>query len=204
MQKQNLFGTLFVFVAFITIISAGCSKTGPTGATGATGPQGSPGPTGPQGNANVQVDTFTLSSAQWLWNDDYILFTGQGSYTEWFTRYYKAAFPSVTQGVLDSGVVLVYMTPNLTNQNQWSPLSYVFDTGDGYQYNFVYVTSPGNVELEFFFTEAPSVSPPILSSYTLPSYKFKIVAVTGTMTTQMKNSQIDKTNYAQVSKFLGI
>jgi hypothetical protein len=192
-------------LCFFTLLP-GCSKTGPAGATGpqgSTGAQGSAGPQGPQGNANVQVDTFSLVSSQWIWNDDYILYTGSGSYTEWFTRYYKATFPAVTQGVLDSGIVLVYMTPDIANKSQLSPLPYTFDTGNGYSYDFVYVTSPGTVELEFFFAnQSPTVTPPTLSSYVLPNYSFKCVAVTGTIAAAMQKAGIDKGSYDEVSNFL--
>jgi hypothetical protein len=206
MQKSNCVGMMLVIIATSTILFTGCSKsTGPAGATGPQGATGATGPTGPQGNANVKVDTFTLTSSQWLWNDNYVLFTGGGSYTEWFTRYYKATFSAVTQGVLDSGIVLVYMTPNLQNTNQWSPLPYTFDTGDGYAYDFVYVTSPGTVELEFYFADATNTaSPPALSTYAMASYTFKLVAVTGSIATSMEKSKIDYSNYAQVAGFLGL
>ncbi len=160
MRKQNIFPALAIILMAIAIFSVGCSKTGPTGATGPQGLQGTAGPTvsqGPKGNANVHVDTFSLSSSQWLWNDNYVLFTGGGSFTEWFTRYYKATVAHVTQGILDSGMVLVYMTPNTGDQDQWSPLPYMFDTGLGYAYEFVYVTSPGGIELEFFFCGGASL-----------------------------------------------
>jgi hypothetical protein len=206
MQKLNRVAMVLVIMASSTILFTGCSKsTGPAGATGLQGATGAAGPTGPQGNANVMVDTFTLVSSQWLWNDNYILFTGGGSYTEWFTRYYKATFSAVTQGVLDSGMVMVYMTPNLTNNNQWSPVPYTFDTGDEYAYAFVYVTSPGTVELEFYFADATNTAtPPTLSTFAMPSYKFKLVAVTGTIATSMQKSKIDHSNYAQVANFLGL
>jgi hypothetical protein len=192
MTKQNIFPASGIVLVCIAIFSAGCTKTGAAGATG------------PQGNANVRVDTFSLSSAQWLYNDNYILYTGQGSYTEWFTRYYKASIPQVTQGILDSGMVLVYMTPNTADPNQWSPLPFTYETGLGYSFDFVYVTAPGSVELEFYFGETnSSTTPPTLSTYTLDTYKFKIVAVTGTISTSMK-AQIDTRNYASVAKYLGL
>jgi hypothetical protein len=205
MQKLNRVGLVLVIMATSAILFTGCSKTGPAGATGLQGATGPAGPTGAQGNANVMVDTFTLVSSQWLYNDNYVLFTGSGSYTEWFTRYYKATFSAVTQGVLDSGMVMVYMTPNGLNNNQWSPVPYTFDTGNGYAYDFVYVTSPGTVELEFYFgDETSSATPPALSTYVLPSYKFKLVAVTGTLATSMEKSKIDHSNYAEVANFLGL
>jgi hypothetical protein len=208
MQKQRLFRSLVIIFAAISILAAGCSKTGPAGATGpqgSTGAQGSAGPQGPQGNANVVVDTFTLVSSQWLWNDNYILYTSGGSYTEWFTRYYKASFSAVTAGVIDSGMVLVFMTPNLQNKSQWSPLPFTFDTGDGYSYDFVFVTSPGTVELEFYFAdETATATPPTLSTYDLTTYAFKLVAVTGTIATAMQKAGIDKSNYEAVSAYLNL
>jgi hypothetical protein len=147
MQKLNRVGMVLVIITSSTILFAGCSKSsGPVGATGAAG---SAGPIGPKGNANVVVDSFTVSNSQWLWNDNYILYTSGTTYTEWFTRYYKVAVSAVTQGVLDSGMVMVYMTPNINDNSQWSPVPYSFDSGDGYSFNFVYVTSPGGIELEF-------------------------------------------------------
>lgn len=189
-----------VIIAASTLLFNGCSKsTGPAGATGATGPAG------PQGNANVMVDSFSVTSSQWLWNDDYLLYTSGSSFTEWFTRYYKAAFSAVTQGVLDSGMVMVYMTPNIQDNNQWSPVPYTFDSGNGYSYNFVYVTSPGTVELEFYFSdETTTATPPTLSTYAMATYTFKLVAVTGSIATSMEKSKIDHSNYAQVANFLGL
>jgi hypothetical protein len=208
MQKQRLFGPLVIIFVAISIFAVGCSKTGPAGATGPAGSTGSTGPQGPQGpegNANVQVSTFTVTNSQWLWNDNYILYTASGSYTEWFTRYYKATFPAVTQGVLDSGLVLVYMTPNLSDNSQWSPVPYTFDTGLGYSYDFVYVTGPGTVELEFYFgDQSPTVTPPTLSTYSMATYSFKVVAVTGSIATSMENRQIQYSNYSQVANFLGL
>jgi hypothetical protein len=202
----NVLLSLFSLCFFFLL--AGCSKTGPAGPAGvqgSTGVQGSAGPQGPQGNANVHVDTFSLVNSQWIWNDDYILYTAGGSYTEWFTRYYKAAFPAVTPGVLDSGMVLVYMTPDIANKSQWSPVPYTFDTGNGYSYDFVYVTGPGTVELEFFFAnQSPTVTPPTLSSYVMATYSFKCVAVTGTIAAAMKKAGIDTGNYAGVSAYLNL
>jgi hypothetical protein len=208
MQKLNTVGMVLVIIALSTILFAGCSKstgpagaTGPQGSTGATGPAG---PTGPQGNANVVVDTFKVTNSQWLYNDNYVLYTANGSYTEWFTRYYMASFSAVTQGVLDSGLVLVYMTPNINDNNQWSPVPFTYDSGDEYSYDFVYVTSPGTVELEFYFSPTASgVTTPALSTYDIPTYTFKLVAVTGSLATSMENSKIDHSNYAQVMNFLG-
>jgi hypothetical protein len=204
-QKATFFGILSL-VFFVCILSTSCSKTGPVGATGATGPQGSQGSTGPQGpegNANVTVDTLTLTSAQWLWNDNYALYTSSGSYTEWFTRYHDVSFAGVTQGVLDSGIVLVYFTPYMANG--WAPLPYSFDSGAGYAFDFVYVTSPGQVELEFFFEPySTTATLPTLSSYNMATYQFKIVAVTGTLTASQRSQLQTANDYQTAAEILGL
>lgn len=112
-MNRNLCSMVLGLVGLALVI--GCGKTGPAGATGPQGTQGSTGaagPQGPQGNANVKVDTFSLTSAQWLYNSQYSLETSPGSYTEYFTRYHTLNLASVTQGILDSGMVMVYMVPN--------------------------------------------------------------------------------------------
>jgi hypothetical protein len=207
-QKTTFFGILSL-VFFVCILSTSCSKTGPagpagaTGATGSQGSQGSTGPQGPEGNANVIVDTFSLTSAQWLWNDAYALYTSNGSYTEWFTRYHDVSFAAVTQGVLDSGMVLVYFTPFMANG--WSPLPYSFNTGAGYDYAFVYVTTPGQVELEFYFdTYSTTATPPTLSTFTMATYQFKIVAVTGTLTASQRSQLQTANDYQTAAKILGL
>ena len=78
MQKK--IAHLAVFVLSVVFLATACSKgdTGPAGTTGAAGPQGPAGPTGPQGNANVFTDTFSLASADWLYNSAYVYSTGSG------------------------------------------------------------------------------------------------------------------------------
>ena len=70
--------------------------TGPTGATGATGPQG---PAGTAGNANVVQYSYTSAT-----------FTGNKSYN----------VPGLTQGKLDSSLVLAYYIPE--NSIAWYPV----------------------------------------------------------------------------------
>ena len=88
---------------------------GPKTATGWGTPvslQGPQGPPGPEGDANVRVKTFSLTSSQWIWNSAYSFETSPGSFTEYFTRYADITFNSLTQGILDSGMVLAYFTAN--------------------------------------------------------------------------------------------
>ena len=202
--------------ACLVLIFVGCSKTGPTGpagaqgatgATGASGATGPAGPTGPKGNANVLVDTFTLVNTQWIWNSQYSLETSPGSYTEYFTRYYTATVPAVTQGVLDSGMVLGFMVANpLANTVNWSPLPFQFlDGSTDFYYVFAFQTYVGKVELDYFFQQInSSATLPVLSTYKIPTYQFKLVVITGSLTAQMKQQNIDVGNYSQVSHFLNL
>jgi hypothetical protein len=206
MQKKISY--LAVFVLSIVFLATACSKgdTGPAGTTGATGAQGAAGPTGPQGNANVFTDTFSLASADWLWNSQYVYSTSSGGYTEYFTRYHDVTFSKVTQGLLDSGMVMVYMVPNATDTNQWAPLPYTFLAfGGAYYYNYVYETMPGKVRLHYFYTANGSgTTPTTLSTDVIPTQKYKIVAVTGTVSTAMRRDQVDSTNYKAVMNYLGM
>ena len=208
MQKKLFY--LFVVVVFA---AAACSKTGPTGPQGANGvagpvgPQGPTGPQGPAGTANVFTDTFTLVNSQWLYNSAYVYSTPGGGYTEYFTRYHDQAFSKVTKGVLDTGMVLVYFTPNMTDTNQWSPLPYSFLAfGSAYYYNYAFESMPGKVRLHFWYTANGSGTPPsTLSTDQLVTRKYKIVVVaSGAVATAMRRDRVDGGDYNQVMKYFGM
>jgi hypothetical protein len=205
MQKKISY--LAVVVLNFVFLATACSKgdTGPAGSTGATGTQGVAGPTGPQGNANVFTDTFSLASADWAWNSGYLYSTGNGGYTEYFTRYHDVAFSKVTQGILDSGMVMVYMEPNATDSNQWSPLPYTFLAfGGAYYYNFVYESMPGKVRLHYFYTANGSgPAPTTLSTDVIPTHKYKVIVLTGAISTAMRRELIDVGDYKAVMNYLG-
>jgi hypothetical protein len=155
---------------------------GPAGAAGTTGPAGPIGPTGPQGNANVVVDTFTISNSNWAWNSSYTFTTATGASTSWFTRFYERNYTGITQAILDKGVVLVYFTSNASNSNQWTPLNFSYLAfGSQFHYNLVYETLLGKVRLHYFFTPngASGTTPGNLSTFAIPNYKFKIIAIAG-------------------------
>ena len=212
MKKQNIIPMIFFSAALVFLI-ASCSKTGPTGpagstgATGAAGPAGLTGPQGPQGNANVKTDTFSLTSSQWLWNSQYEVQTNPSSYTYYFTRYHNVTNAAITQGILDSGMVLVYFTPNTTgNTSQWAPLPYEFSDGSGnFNYEIVFETSVGGLRLHYFFVQTVAAATiPTLSTYAIATYKFKIVVVSGVLSSSMKSAHVDVNDYNAVSRFTGI
>jgi hypothetical protein len=206
MQKQRLFGSFVIIFAAISILAAGCSKTGPAGATGPSGAAGPAGPQGPQGNANVLVDVFSLVNSQWTYNSQYSLETSSGSYTEYFTRYHDVTDSAVTQAILNTGEVMVFFVPNpIVDTNQWAPLPYQFVDGSNiFTYNIAFETMPYTVRLHYFFTQLQAGTIPNLSTFNIPTYKFKIVVISGTISTAMYKAGIDKSNYAAVSTYLGL
>ena len=201
------------FLLCLALFVASCSKTGPAGPAGPAGAQGSTGatgvagPQGPQGNANVMVDTFSLTSSQWAWNSQYSLETAPGSYTEYFTRYHNVTLTSITQGIIDSGMVLAYIIPNpLVNTVNSTPLPFQFlDGSETFFYDVAFQVSLGKVELDYFFQQiSPTATIPTLSTYNIPTYTFKLVVISGSLAAQMKQQNVDVGNYSQVSHFFNL
>jgi hypothetical protein len=128
--------------------------------------------------------TYTVSptSADFLYNSQYLFVTAPAEFTEWFTRYYNMSVPALTQSALDNGSVQVYVnTAPGFDANQWLPMPYSFDSGAGYTFNLAYVTSPGQVQLAFYISLTdPSATLPALSTYAMPTYAFKVVVSPGT------------------------
>lgn len=164
---------------------------------------------GPEGNANVKTDVFTVPASAWASSSTgYMLETGSGGYTEYFMQGYVRNNNTITQDVLDNGMVLIYMTPSpANNPNQWAPLPYSFPSfGTQYYTNFVYITAPGQVTLGFFFSKIDPAAtlPAILSYVQTEDYKFKIVTVTGETGTFMMNNHINLKDYDAVSRATGL
>ncbi len=160
------------------------------------------GEVGPEGNANVKTDVFSLTSADWLWNSSYSFKTSPSSSSSYYSRYYVRNNSSITQDVLDNGMVLVYFTPNSSNNDQWEPLPYQFtDFSLAFDYNIAFETVPGSVKLHYFFVRRNATATlPELSIYKITDYKFKIVAVGGNLGTFMLAQKVDLKNYNEVSK----
>lgn len=129
----------------------------------------------PPGSPSVFVTSPT--SAQFLWNSNYPLETGPGSFTEYFTRFDDVSVPSLTQAMLRDGTLQVFMTPSpANNPDAWLPLPYQFDSSFGFTYNFTYLARPGHVVLMFYFIQTnPSATLPTLSTFAMNTYNFKIV-----------------------------
>lgn len=160
----------------------------------------------PGTNPEVKTDVFSIGGSQWLWNSQYIYETSSSSYTEYFTRYYVRQNNTVTQDVLNNGMVLCYMQPSpVNNPNQWAPLPYQFDSSFGYTYNYVYVTALGQVTLMYFFIQTDSSATlPTLSTYSDEVREYKIVTVTGQTGVFMATHHINLNNYNEVARVTGL
>ena len=120
-----------------------CSKQGPAGATGATGPQGPAGPKGAKG------DTGTANVMYSKWDSAF-----SGTSAVW-------SVPAITQGILDSGTVLVYVDQN----GYVYPLPYDNVNGSGFYINDL--LRPGQISLY------------CASGYNLNQFKFRYVIIPG-------------------------
>jgi hypothetical protein len=151
------------------------------GAKGATGLQGPKGDQGLQGNANVSTTIVTLASSDFAYNFINVFWfsTGPGSASGYTSRYHDIAVPAITQSVLDTGSVQVAFTPS-TGQaavDPWSPLPFTFSMG-GITYNYAVEVSLGKVRIHFFFAPL-SGSTPDLSTYNMPTLKYKVTVIGG-------------------------
>ncbi|HWR33084.1 MAG TPA: hypothetical protein VN451_06145, partial [Chitinophagaceae bacterium] len=135
LAKKNCmrkFRLLSLLALAITFIAVSCTKEGPegpagatgtqgptgatgaTGATGPTGPQGPAGPTGPQGppgSANVIYSSWAFEPGNW--GSDTTMLSLNGGIAKRFI----VAAPSLSQTILDQGVILAYMKGGVTSAN---------------------------------------------------------------------------------------
>jgi hypothetical protein len=166
-----------LFFAFLscTFLLASCGKDGKDGAVGPQGPQGT---TGATGNANVTSTTINVAATDWTFQGP----AGNG----WYDT--RLTVPSITQAVLDRGLVLVYWNlwaneyvplphlvspPNWSDATQWTPFHYV-----------------GGVRIE-------AVTPDHTRAVRPGAAKFKVIIIPAGL---RKMPKVDWNNYAEVAK----
>jgi len=109
--------------------------------TACSGDDGAAGPAGAAGNANVDANTFSLTTADWTR-------TGNSALS-----YDTLSVPGITQDVVDNGAVQVYQTFN--DSLGWNALPYRYLTVDQSgqsvtNANIQSVYNVGNVFLSFY------------------------------------------------------
>ncbi len=192
-MSKLFFSTIILAV---TMLFVQCQKeggvTGPEGPKGEQGDKGDKGDKGATGNANVKVDTFRITNTQWLYNSNYIFDHLPNGWTWATSKYYDRSFTAISQDVLNTGMVLCYMTPSLAfNSNNWLPLPYTMMHGSSnYFYNFAGETSQGKIRLHYFYTaNTQGATIPNVRDAVIATHKFKIVAITGAISSgRMMNS----------------
>ena len=76
------------------------------------------------------------------------------------------------------------------------------DISGSFQYVYSFETVSGMLELEFFFNYFNSNTPePDIQTYLIPTARFKVIAVNGTVVDDMKRAQVHMDNYTEVDRF---
>lgn len=168
-MKKHLAFVFLLPILLLNLIS--CTKTGPQGPQGAAGMNGT---NGTNGNANVFTDTFTVRGSSWISFTGFQFQTTSNNGVGYPALYYDIPFGKITQGIIDSGMVSIYLTPDGPDQYLSLPYSYEYGVDT---YYYVYVVTPGNVRLETY------ALPNTVAIYTFvpPTFQFKIVAVAGNL-----------------------
>jgi hypothetical protein len=139
-QKSLLLPLAWILVV---VLFFGCSKAGPAGATGPQGSQGSAGPTGPQGDTG----TANVLYSQWT---DFTAANWSASVSEYgqALRLYTISASAVSEGIIDSGVVVVYLRMgNLPPQILPVIIYNITETFDQY---LGYGLTLGNITIDFY------------------------------------------------------
>ena len=113
----NKLKTIFsLLILTSSLIFSSCTKEGPVG------------PAGKDGNANVVSSTLTNVS----WDED-------GN-----TWVINLTYPAITQEIINSGAVLVYIGGN----NSYTQLPFTIYSSDEYSTSFNYAVSVGSIQIE--------------------------------------------------------
>lgn len=158
---------LLLFAMTIAVILSACKgDKGDLGPQGSAGPQG---PTGPQGNANVH--TFTVTTSNWILSG--------------VTYYTSINVSSITQSIVDNGVVLVYMDAS----GAWLALPVTIVPSASYSSTYRYYHYLGGVEIDKTDTDLTTPGNPGTKT-------FKIAVIAGSIVRD--NPNVDYNNYSEV------
>ncbi|HTD93256.1 MAG TPA: hypothetical protein VK644_05575 [Chitinophagaceae bacterium] len=194
--------TFFLSVA-ITLFLASCSKSGDQGPVGPAGPQGGTGQQGPAGSANVKIDTFTVATTQWTYGAIYYVGSSPNVSTGYVSKYFDHAMPRLTADFLQNDLTLVYFQSEPgVNVNNYTHVPFAFPTGLGYALNLASETFVGKTRVHFFLSKI-SADPPLLTTYSVSNYKFKVITIDGSIARSAEPLP-DVNDYAAVCKYYGI
>lgn len=167
-MKRYIF--LSLLLVSVSLLTFNCQKEGPAGPAGPQGAAGPTGPTGPQGQtgtANVIYSAWFLTGTGWT-------ATGANTYGAQFL--FDKATTSITQTIMDQGVVLGFIkgepnTPSISSQVFQLP----YGVGVGYgffdQYELI-LNAPGNIRF-LYKSDSP------WSAAQLASISFRYIIIPG-------------------------
>ncbi|MGK7391098.1 MAG: collagen-like triple helix repeat-containing protein [Candidatus Cyclobacteriaceae bacterium M2_1C_046] len=177
---------------------------GPAGSEGPQGTQGLQGELGPQGeegNANVVADTLTLTNDDWIWNSTFYLQTTNSGANGYFTRYVDLNIPAITEDILYSGQINIYMENAPTFSSSWVslPLEFTLTT---YSIIYQFEIFEGLIRFHYFHVRNdPDATPPSTVDAVIPTRLYKWVVIEGNFAAKMEAAGIDMSNYDEVIEY---
>ncbi len=185
-MKKNF---LLLTIAFALIMFSACKK-GDTGPAGPQGPQGAPGTTGSTGgtgatgSANViYSDWLSVTAAEW--KDTTMTNIGQAK------RIYKNA-SALTQQILDSGVMLVYLRDAFNTTYQ---LPFTYNLNPARLHNYIPMAG------KFLFYEYALDGTGGVSSTT---NRYRYILIPGGVKTTGRMASWSQATYKEICNQLGI
>lgn len=164
---------------------------GPKGDTGATGQQGPQGPEGPEGPAGPQGVTG---------NANVVLYE-YGSMT--FTSTVSYLLTDITQGRIDSSILLSYYNPSNESQTAWMAVPGANSTGTYVTRNYWWQTAVDPSTYTMTVVTNNWNGSPNITSKTWTKFRIFVVQASAIVTPAAK-SELDLDDYHAVCKFLGI
>lgn len=163
---------LFIAVLFSLSFTACQKEEGPAGPIGPQGPQG---PQGNNGNANVHSATFIVNPGDWAYNAP--------------SYYVTLSYPQITQDIINTGAVLVYLQNNPGNYSQLPLTFYPSNT-----YSETFEISSGLSNVKIFRTDSDLTDPgPVSNALT---FKVVVIASSG----KKANPNLDLKDYSKVKE----
>jgi hypothetical protein len=169
---MKVFNLLFTVVLGFALVLSGCKKEPVKGEKGDTGPAGTNGTNGKDGNANVVAGTVNVTT--WTYSEP--------------VYYVNIPSQSITQSIINTGAVLVYVK---LDENVWSQLPLTIYNDPTYSSTLEVITTLNLVHIQWTDSDLtqPGTPPPL-------TFKIVVIASTGTLLA----SKADPSNYEEIKE----
>ncbi len=209
-RKATFSNVVICMVLTIAVLLTACQKSGELGPPGPAGPAGSAGPAGPAGSngsngnngnngATGPAGSANVIYSPWFTPDAWTMVT---LFSQKHFQYMKAT-PQITQGILDSGQVIVFGKLNGYNPVLWPtgtvaalPISLTYQQGSAVNTDtWSALCTAGNINLDF-------VNNVNYYSSISNQHQFRYVIIPGAVSTGRRNYA--RMSYAQLCTELRI